>query len=364
MTEKSDAIRFGGFEGCASDREFYWHLGSDHPEQWDRFPKAQSYVWQPPIDECDIRPYKQEEFVTDLVENGGWLLIGDSVTENHFFSLSCMLYPHVRATPNYTENPYFDRAWPQNLYLNPNSPLIPNMKLPEGFSIESTPLVTFRRVDLLQTRDELLTLYNSIYNPPAGFTLFSEEEFWALSISDVVDLFLTPFPTGNYRTMIASTAGHWTTSVLPGLADPNEMGYGINNVLRFFTHAMEKWADETQALLTKRKAANKDVVVRPYLPGHDNCHNIRSAWTEIEPYDREIYNWNWIKDYNKIFEDILSSHTYPDIHFLDIDRPARLRPDAHSAGDCLHLMSGSGVIEGWSHYIWHFISKELGGIIR
>jgi len=224
--------------------------------------------------------------------------------------------------------------------------------------------VTFRRVDLLQTRDELLTLYNSIYNPPAGFTLFSEEEFWALSISDVVDLFLTPFPTGNYRTMIASTAGHWTTSVLPGLADPNEMGYGINNVLRFFTHAMEKWADETQALLTKRKAANKDVVVRPYLPGHDNCHNIRSAWTEIEPYDREIYNWNWIKDYNKIFEDILSSHTYPDIHFLDIDRPARLRPDAHSAGDCLHLMSGSGVIEGWSHYIWHFISKELGGIIR
>jgi len=68
---------------------------------------------------------------------------------------------------------------------------------------------------------------------------------------------------------------------------------------------------------------------------------------------------------------------YPDVHFLAIERPARLRPDAvslfdpfisfiylsftqHATGDCLHIMAGAGVLEGWTHYIWHYVSKELG----
>jgi len=238
------------------------------------------------------------------------------------------------------------------------------MKLPIGFSIESTPLVTFRRVDLLLSRPELESFYDSLYSPPENFSLFSEEVFWSMSIKESMDLFLTPVPTSNYRTLVISTAGHWTTTLFSGLADSQKLGDGIHEVLRFFAHAMEKWADEVQAILTQHAASEKDVVVRAYLPGHDNCHNIRAPWDEIEEYDRTIYNWNWIQDFNAIFEDILSSRAYPDIHFLPIDRPARLRPDAHSAGDCLHIMTGAGVLEGWSHYIWHFISRELPGRIR
>jgi hypothetical protein len=302
MTKMSDALTFSGFQGCASDREFFWHLAADTPEQWDRFPKAHSYDWHPPSDECTLRSYEPDAFVIDLVESGGWLLIGDSVTENHFFSLSCILYPHVRATPNYTENPYFDRAWPQNLYLNPKSPLIPTMKLPPGFSIESTPLVTFRRVDLLLNRTDLEELYDSLYSPLPEFSLFSDEQFWSMPIKNYTDMLLTPLPEANYRTMVISTAGHWTTTLFSGLADENKVGNGIEEVLRFFTHAMEKWADEVQTTLTQHGSGNKDVVVRAYLPGHDNCHNIRSPWTEIKPYDRPIYNWNWIHDFNIIFE--------------------------------------------------------------
>jgi hypothetical protein len=78
----------------------------------------------------------------------------------------------------------------------------------------------------------------------------------------------------------------------------------------------------------------------------------------------------------------LDAARYPDIHYLGIDRPALLRPDAvraalslrssarglmtlqHAAGDCLHIMSGAGVLEGWSHYIWHFVTRELPGRLR
>jgi hypothetical protein len=46
---------------------------------------------------------------------------------------------------------------------------MPEIIMPEGFSIENTPLVSFRRVDLLLNETELHTLYHSsafLLNPP------------------------------------------------------------------------------------------------------------------------------------------------------------------------------------------------------
>ncbi|THH12694.1 hypothetical protein EW146_g7457 [Bondarzewia mesenterica] len=176
LTDRTEAFKFNGLEGCASDREFWWHLGVDREEQWDRFPVVMDYEWVPG-DECSgVRSLTGAALVKDLVERGGWLVLGDSITENHFFSLSCTLFPHVRATPNYTENPYFDRAWAQNLYLSPKSPLLATLNLPPGFSIEETPLVTFRRVDLLLSQYELESLHRSrnpsLYSFDSNFTLF------------------------------------------------------------------------------------------------------------------------------------------------------------------------------------------------
>ena len=75
MTSPDDALAFSGFQGCASSREFYWHLAADKPEQWDRFPAAQSWRWVPT--QCkEMRKFEPERVVQHLVEHGGWLLIG------------------------------------------------------------------------------------------------------------------------------------------------------------------------------------------------------------------------------------------------------------------------------------------------
>lgn len=43
--------------------------------------------------------------------------VEDSVTEQHFFSLSCDLYPHVIATPDFSKTGGSGpRDWVQNLY--------------------------------------------------------------------------------------------------------------------------------------------------------------------------------------------------------------------------------------------------------
>ena len=71
----SDAFEFLGFEGCASTREIFWHLAADKERLWDRFPGVSSWRWQPASD-CDIRDLDPAVLVKDLVEKGGWLLIG------------------------------------------------------------------------------------------------------------------------------------------------------------------------------------------------------------------------------------------------------------------------------------------------
>ncbi|KAI0699875.1 hypothetical protein C8T65DRAFT_296188 [Cerioporus squamosus] len=381
----SDVYDFLGFQGCASTREVYWHLAADKPALWDRFPRVSSWEWQTPSD-CEVRDLDPAAVVKDLVEQGGWLLIGDSVTENHFFSLSCLLYPHVRATPDYIENPYFDRGWPQHLYLEPSSPLVKSISFPPGFDIEKTPLVTFRRVDLLFEKPQLDALYHSLHpdspHVAANESIFSDEAAWNLSPEEYVKIFTSPLPQGNYATMIVSTGGHWTTTLFAGLKDTSMFKDGIENVLGFFSEAMEAWAREVQALLDDaeeaewasrrltigrlrgRKMAPKQVVVRAYLPGHEDCHDHREPWTSYKPGRWGWYNWNQIGDFNDAFEAVLDSRKYPDIHFLPIDRPALLRPDAHSAGDCLHIMSGAGVLEGWTQYIWHYVTVELPGRVR
>ncbi|KAG6840110.1 hypothetical protein C0991_008900 [Blastosporella zonata] len=342
MTDRAQALAFSGFEGCASSREFDWHLAADNEEHWGRFPEAHSYQWTVDAqDGCEgLEELNKEKMVRDMVEQGGWLLLGDSITEGHFFSLSCVLSPHVIATPTYTPNSYFDRAWPQNLYLNPESPLVNELFIPGDFDIAKTPLVTFRRIDLLLTQDELVHLHQSLYPVThANFSLFSEEATWSMSPTEYLPLFFE----GGYSTLVVSTAGHWTTTLFGGYGDKQPTAFtgakrGIDGVLDFFGHAMRKWAGDVQSALDDaarkdRGARKRQVLVRAYLPGHDNCHNIKKPWNEIHPKGSTSYNWGSIWRYNEIFESIVTDEPkkYPDLHYLAIERPGRLRPDTVQA---------------------------------
>ena len=239
----------------------------------------------------------------------------DSVTENHFFSLSCILYPYVFATPDYTLGG-FDRAWAQNLYLKPSTPLLSTLSLPEGFDIASTPLVTFRRIDLLLSKDEIISIHKSSQPENKTLTdtsLFSDEGIWTLPVTEYLSEFLSPLPKANYATMVVSTAGHWTTGVFSKVEPP-----GMEGILSLFEVAMGRWAEEVQNALQadarnvvshsskfplgSKKRKERRAVIRAYLPGHYNCHDFRQPWNEIQP--AEWYPWNWvdIPKFNAIFE--------------------------------------------------------------
>lgn len=79
VVEPSDVYEASGFLGCASNREVEWHLGNDHPDLLSWRGHISAYEWTPQAARCEV-PDDREALVIDLVENGGWLLIGGEST--------------------------------------------------------------------------------------------------------------------------------------------------------------------------------------------------------------------------------------------------------------------------------------------
>ncbi|KAF5335122.1 hypothetical protein D9611_010906 [Ephemerocybe angulata] len=351
LTSKEDILKFARMEGCASDGEDIWNqFAVTNEEQWDRFPKALEWEWIPGgrcTGKSGLRDWDLEGFLRDLVEGGGWLLIGgrvpflrayasvidtnpDSITGNHFFSISCLLYPHVVIGKSTS----YERDRLQSLYLDPSSPFAGRFQLPEGFNIKTTPLVSFKRVDLLWSVNDLASMHKALhpefYSPSNSFKLFGDTAVWTVSPEVYLNIFLGPVATANYKTMIVSSAGHWTMDLFHGyhrahgsdgstlndsrLLFPSDFEelepiLGYDGLLIFFREAMEHWANAVQRRLdthppsvSSSPTRQRQVLVRAYLAGHDACHNARDPWAEERP-PRASWNWREIGRFNKIWEE-------------------------------------------------------------
>ena len=138
-----------------------------------------------------------------------------------------------------------------------------------------------------------------------------------MSPEEYVREFTAPLPQGNYATMVVSTGGHWTTTMLAGLKDTQLFHDGVYNVVSFFREAMDAWARDVQGMLRDTEVAERrsrsrkhgeerrpprQVVVRAYLPGHEDCHNFRAPIGEYAKGVNGWYNWNQIGDFNRAFE--------------------------------------------------------------
>jgi len=94
----------------------------------------------------------------------------------------------------------------------------------------------------------------------------------------------------------------------------------------------------------------------------------------LEENGRREWNWFYIRDFNRAFRRVLAddpelggnsmARKHKDVHWLGLEQPGLLRPDTHTSGDCLHIMAGPGVNEGWTHYISHFLLRELPHVPR
>lgn len=79
VLKADDVYEASGFLGCASNREVGWHLSSDHENELPWRGNVSAYEWRP-APHCKVPNNYRDSLLTDLVQKGGWLLIGGEPT--------------------------------------------------------------------------------------------------------------------------------------------------------------------------------------------------------------------------------------------------------------------------------------------
>ncbi|KAG0151572.1 hypothetical protein CROQUDRAFT_650980 [Cronartium quercuum f. sp. fusiforme G11] len=381
----ADLLHWAGFPAdfCAANDRLGHHLGYPHegesPLEWlplreNKFTwkgrmKLSSHKWKSGC-QSDGNPEQQmtpEKLLLKLINEGSWMLIGDSLTNQWMTSLSCYLAPYVLSVPDWTQysTPTPKKPYPnpsredldEHLYLNPNSTFVQSLKLPKSFNISSTPLVTALRTDLLLSsqdffevlkEDPLITHFNGSQH--LGTLNITARPFkWGGRIYEIpVETYFKRFidPKMNYSKFIASTGPHWTESTFP-LSAP-----GITHVFR---EAMSYWSKLAIQALDSKDGQGKQIILKSSSSGHSNCVPPRLegiVWEDVQFESHMEYNWLDIVTLNNVGKMVLESFNHPRLRFLGLDRPGALRPDTHVLVDCLHLIVGSGVIEGWTEFLY------------
>lgn len=226
--------------------------------------------------------------------------------------------------------------------------------------------------------EELLPLYarhapnRTTSSNPAQHELYGDlqEAVYNAQSAEMLALFTSPPPL-NYGALIMSSGAHWTESVFGKLSAPDE-------IVAFFSAALTLWLQrvaEALALTTApawgtavtwRGATSggtpRRVIVRGATWGSEDCLlsvvRLGGPRAHVVPLSRPYYNWAWIPRLNEAAERAVAAADNPFIHYLPIERPAMLRPDAHVLPDCMHLAAGTGAMESWTEYIAHFLWAE------
>jgi len=174
-------------------------------------------------------------------------------------------------------------------------------------------------MDLLLGKSDLTELWKDFPGGNHSRGLFDGgEDVWDLDPSVYVPVFLASLPEANYRSMILSSAGHWTVGTLPGFKDESDPSnvHAYSEMLDFYQIVTDNWTRRMANILEKSKrddkangisrAKERHIFVRGYNPGHDNCNTVESRFRgPVDEYKDSMsysYNWGWIRKMNRMFE--------------------------------------------------------------
>ncbi|KAG0143482.1 hypothetical protein CROQUDRAFT_66168 [Cronartium quercuum f. sp. fusiforme G11] len=381
----ADLLHWAGFPAdfCAANDRLGHHLVLPHEEEsrlewtpqkenkftWKARMKLSSYKWKSGC-QSDGNPEQQmtpEKLLVKLINEGSWMLMGDSVTNQWMTSLSCYLAPYVLSVPDWTQfsSPTPEDPYPnptredldEHLYLNPKSTFVQGLNLPKSFNFSSTPLVTTLRTDLLLSSQDFFEILknDSLIKDINGAKYLGIIDIgarpigWGDKIHEIpIETYFKRFidPKMKYSKFIASTGPHWTATTF-SISTPD--------ITHIFRKAMSHWSKLAIQALESKDGQGKQIILKSSNSGHTDClPNLMDGipWEDVRLGSNTAFNWLDISTLNNVGKIVLESFNHPRLRFLGLDRPGALRPDAHVLRDCLHVGVGTGVIEGWTEFLY------------
>ncbi|PLW16502.1 hypothetical protein PCANC_02053 [Puccinia coronata f. sp. avenae] len=321
-------------------------LENDTSEFWDWRYRVSSYDWRSGCEAVGIpvKPHPTpEQLINTLVNEGGWIMIGDSLSAQWFMSLSCYLAPYVYAVPHFTP----DTPWnaTQHLYLNSGSSFVQRMQLPIGFDVKKTPLVSVLRSGLLLSKPEIKEVIDKYHLINDTKPMFGPEKVFDMHTSEYIEHFLDP--QLRYSKLIASSGAHYTALLFQDRP--------FHQIAEIFHHNFERWAEIMTGALNDPRSKGKKILYRTATAGHDKCYLERGGpWNEEKILETPVWNWQYIPLFNRIADSVLTALNQPRLELMAVERPAMMRPDGHILIDCLHFTVGAGIIEGWTDFLYNY----------
>ncbi|POV96255.1 hypothetical protein PSTT_15750, partial [Puccinia striiformis] len=360
IRSQAQAMKISNFPThyCSSNRLPLTNTGmprleNDTAEYWDWRYRVSSYNWNSGCEAAGIpvKPHPTpEQLLNSLVNEGGWLMIGDSLSAQWFMSLSCYLAPYVYAVPHFTP----DTPWnaTQHLYLNNASSFVRSMELPVGFDLNTTPLICGRIPNsttiLYAFQEWPSTIKTEIQQVIEKNNLINDDkpiESFDMHTSEYTADFLNP--KLRYSKMIASAGAHYTALLFQDRP--------FHQIAEIFHYNFERWAEIMTDVLKDPRSKGKKILYRTATAGHDKCNRERGGpWNEEKVLETPVWNWQTIPLFNKIADSVLTALNQPRLELMAIERPAMMRPDAHILIDCLHFTVGAGIIEGWTDFLYNY----------
>ncbi|EFP84686.1 uncharacterized protein PGTG_10845 [Puccinia graminis f. sp. tritici CRL 75-36-700-3] len=353
IRSQAQAMKVSNFptHSCASNRLPLTNTGiprfeNDTAEYWDWRYRVSSYDWRSGCEDAGIpvKPHPSpEQLLNTLVNEGGWLMIGDSLSAQWFMSLSCYLAPYVIAVPHFTPETPWNAT--QHLYLDNTTSLVQNMELPLGFNINTTPLVSILRSGLLLSKPEIKEVIEKHKLIDDDKPMFGPEKVFDMHTSEYTADFLDP--KLRYSKMIASSGAHYTAMLFQDRP--------FHQIAEIFHYNFERWAEIMSEVLKDPRSKGKKILYRTATAGHDKCNLERKGpWNEEKILETPVWNWQVIPLFNKIADSVLTALNQPRLELMAIERPAMMRPDGHILIDCLHFTVGAGIIEGWTDFLYNY----------
>ncbi|OAV97089.1 hypothetical protein PTTG_05786 [Puccinia triticina 1-1 BBBD Race 1] len=353
IRSQAQAMKVSNFPAhyCASNRLPLTNTGiprleNNTAEYWDWRYRVSSYDWRSGCEASGIpvKPHPTpEKLLNTLVNEGGWLMIGDSLSAQWFMSLSCYLAPYVTAVPVFTPETPWNAT--QHLYLNNASSLVQSMELPDGFDLNTTPLVSILRSGLLLSKPEIKEVIekNNLINDDKP--MFGPEKVFDMHTAEYTADFLDP--KLRYSKMIASSGAHYTAMLFQDRP--------FHQIADIFHYNFERWAEIMTEVLKDPRSKGKKILYRTATAGHDKCNLERKGpWNEEKILETPVWNWQIIPLFNKIADSVITALNQPRLELMAIERPAMMRPDGHILIDCLHFTVGAGIIEGWTDFLYNY----------
>jgi len=254
-----------------------------------------------------MEPFNDSNFA-ELVKNKNILFLGDSISQEQFYELECMLWRHLDINRTRALRETFTKT-------------IHNRKtVKDGYVLNSNCTIFYIRSDYI--------VHTVKYTVQINET--EDEEYntiWA-HVGKESDILIL-----NTGTHLAYE--HWKIS-LP---------IAIENVLQYL------W-------LLKEQNPKLTVIYRTSLLGVDNCSNYT---TPMLPKSYNRYNWSLLEYYDKIWYDKVkqNSHWNGEWLWLNITQLSHYRSDARSNPpiDCLHMCI-PGPIRTWNQILFNMLKNK------